>query len=94
MALQPFVGPWPLLQFRNHFYTDGRTPRARDQPSARPLPTHRKTQTHNKRTQATMPCVEFEVFERAKTVHTLDPAATVIDASTTRRHIFSILKRR
>jgi hypothetical protein len=19
MALQPFVGPWPLLQFRNHF---------------------------------------------------------------------------
>jgi hypothetical protein len=24
MALQPFVGPWPLLQFRNLFYTDGR----------------------------------------------------------------------
>jgi hypothetical protein len=21
MALQPFVGPWPLLQFLNHFYT-------------------------------------------------------------------------
>jgi hypothetical protein len=21
MALQPFVGPWPLLQFRNLFYT-------------------------------------------------------------------------
>jgi hypothetical protein len=25
MALQFFVGPWPLLQFRNLFYTDGRT---------------------------------------------------------------------
>jgi hypothetical protein len=26
LFLQPFVGPWPLLQFRNHFYTDGRAP--------------------------------------------------------------------
>jgi hypothetical protein len=26
MALQPFVRPWPLLQFREPFYTDGRTP--------------------------------------------------------------------
>jgi hypothetical protein len=26
MALQPVVGLWPLLQFRNHFYTDDRTP--------------------------------------------------------------------
>jgi hypothetical protein len=26
VALQPFVGPWPRLQFRNLFYTDGRTP--------------------------------------------------------------------
>jgi hypothetical protein len=41
MALQPFVGPWPLLQFRNHFYTDGRTPWTSDQPVARPLHTHR-----------------------------------------------------
>jgi hypothetical protein len=23
IALQPFIGPWPLLQFRNLFYTDG-----------------------------------------------------------------------
>jgi hypothetical protein len=23
MVLQPFVGPWPILQFRNHFYTVG-----------------------------------------------------------------------
>jgi hypothetical protein len=26
MAIQPFVGPWPLFQFRNVFYTDGRIP--------------------------------------------------------------------
>jgi hypothetical protein len=49
MALQPFVGPWPLLQFHNLFYTGGRTPWTGDQPVARPLPTHRTTQTQNKR---------------------------------------------
>jgi hypothetical protein len=26
MILQPFVGPWTLFQFRNLFYTVGRTP--------------------------------------------------------------------
>jgi hypothetical protein len=45
MALQPFIGPWPLLHFRNLFYTDGRTACTSDQPVARPLPTHRTTQT-------------------------------------------------
>jgi hypothetical protein len=49
MALQPFVGPWPLLQFRNLFYTDGRSLWEGDQPVARPLPKHRTTQTQNKR---------------------------------------------
>jgi hypothetical protein len=44
MALHPSVGPWPLLQLCNLFYTDGRTPWTRDQPVARPLLTHR-TQT-------------------------------------------------
>jgi hypothetical protein len=34
MALQPFVGPWTLLQFRILFYTDGRTPWMSDQPVA------------------------------------------------------------
>jgi hypothetical protein len=42
---------------------------------------HRTTQTQNKRTQTSMPWVGFEptilVFERAKTVHSLDSAATV-----------------
>jgi hypothetical protein len=53
-----------------------------DQPVARPLFTHRKTETQNKRTQTSMPRVEFEPmtqeFERAKTVHALYLAATVI----------------
>jgi hypothetical protein len=80
MALQPF-GPWPLFQFLN-LHTVGRTPWKGDQPVARPLRTHRTTRTQNKRTQILMPGVGFEptipVFERAKTVHALDRAATVI----------------
>jgi hypothetical protein len=83
MALQPFVGPWPLLQFRNLCYTDGKTPWASDQPVARPLPTHRTTKTQNKRhTQTSMPWVGFEptilASERAKAVHDLECATTVI----------------
>jgi hypothetical protein len=65
------------------FYTVGRTPRTGDQPIARPLPTHRATQTQNKCTQRSMLWVGFEPtipgFERAKTVHTLVRAATVIE---------------
>jgi hypothetical protein len=81
MALQPFVGPWPLFQFLD-FYTVGRTPWMEDQTVARPLPAHRTAQTENKRTQTYMPQVRFEpttsVFERSKTVHALDFAAAVI----------------
>jgi hypothetical protein len=86
MAVQPFVGPSPLVDFRNLFYTNGRTPWTGDQPVARPLPTHRTTQAQNKRTQTPMPQMGFEptmpVFEWAKTVHALDRAATVIGWST------------
>jgi hypothetical protein len=32
MALQPFFGHWPLLQFRNLLYTVGRTPWTSGQP--------------------------------------------------------------
>jgi hypothetical protein len=85
MALQPFFGLWPLLQFRNLCYKGGRTPWTGDQPVARPLPTHRTTQTQNTCTQTSMPWVGFEPtipsFERAKTVHALDGAATVIGLS-------------
>jgi hypothetical protein len=81
MALHPFVRPWPLFQFLN-IYAVGRTPWTGDQLVARPLPTHRSTQTQNKGKQTSMPRVGFEftipVFERAKTVHALDRAATVI----------------
>jgi hypothetical protein len=53
-----------------------------DQPVARVLPVHRTTQTQNKRTQTSMPQVRFErtipAFERAKTVHALDRALTMI----------------
>jgi hypothetical protein len=66
-----------------NLYTVGETLWTGDQPVARPLPTHRTTQTQNKRTQTSMPRVGFEptipVFERAKAVHALDRAVTVID---------------
>jgi hypothetical protein len=53
-----------------------------NQSVARPLSTHRTTQTQTKRKQISMPQVGFEpmipVFKRAKTVHALDRAATMI----------------
>jgi hypothetical protein len=45
IAVEPFVEPWPLLYFRTHFYTPGRTPWTSDQSVARPLPICRKTQS-------------------------------------------------
>jgi hypothetical protein len=72
-----------VLQFLNP-NTDGRTPWTGDQPVVRPLP----TQTQNKRRQTSMSCVGFEptipAFERAKTVHALDRAPTVIGKVITR----------
>jgi hypothetical protein len=65
MALQLFVGPGPLLQFRNLFYTDGRTPWTSDQSVARPLPTHRTTQTENKRTHR-HPSFEWDSNRRSQ----------------------------
>jgi hypothetical protein len=55
----------PLLDLGRFFsflilHTVGRTPWTGDQAVARPLPTHRTTQTQNKRTQTSMPWVEFE----------------------------------
>jgi hypothetical protein len=83
-----FCGSTAPLHFRRFFsflilYAVSRTPWTGDQPVARPLPTHRTTQTQNKLTQTSMPLVGFEpkipVFERAKTGHDLDCAATAID---------------
>jgi hypothetical protein len=53
MALQPFVGPWPLFQFLN-LYTIGTTSWTGDQSVARPIPTHKTTQTQNGRTETSM----------------------------------------
>jgi hypothetical protein len=78
----PLLGLVSLLQFRNFFYIDGRTPWTSDQPVARPLPTNRTTQSQNKSTQTSMPWVGFEpkipAFEQAKIVHASDRTATVI----------------
>jgi hypothetical protein len=77
-SVQRFVS----LQFLNS-KTLSRTPWAGDQPVARPLP----TQTQNKRRYTSMPSVGLEptipVFERAKTFHDLDRAATVIGSTIT-----------
>jgi hypothetical protein len=54
MALQPFVGPWPFLQFRNHFYTDGRIPWTSQ---GRYL--HTGQHKRNKRTHR-HPCLEWD----------------------------------
>jgi hypothetical protein len=47
LLLQPYVGPWPLLQCHNLFYTDGRTPWTSDQPVSRP-----RTEQHKRRINA------------------------------------------
>jgi hypothetical protein len=64
------------------FYTIGRTPWTNDQPIAKPLPTHRTAQTQNNCPKNSMSIVGFEptipVFERAKAVHDLNCAVTLI----------------
>jgi hypothetical protein len=65
MALQPFVGPWPLFSFLI-LYTGGRIPWTGGQPVAKPLPTHRTTQTQNKRTQYRHPCLEWDSNPRSQ----------------------------
>jgi hypothetical protein len=80
MAVQTFVGPWPLFRFLD-FSPVGRTPWTRDQPVARSL-SHTGQHKQNKRTQKSMPQVGYKptipVFQRVKTFHALDRAATVI----------------
>jgi hypothetical protein len=81
IVLQPTpVGSWPLFQFPDLF--------TQSVGLLRPLPAHGTAYTQNKCIQTPMPRVGFEptipVFERAKTVHTLDRAATVIGTHTSR----------
>jgi hypothetical protein len=80
VTLQHLVVFRPLFQFLNLLHSE-QTPWMGDQPDVRPLATHRTTQIQNKRTQYIYPCPEWDsnpLFERAKTVHTLDRAATVV----------------
>jgi hypothetical protein len=87
MALQPFFfGPWPLFQFLNLF-TQLIGLLGREISLSQGYYLYKQ----NKRTQTSMPQVGFEstipVFDRAKKIHALDRAATVIGAirKTTRR---------
>jgi hypothetical protein len=79
MILQPFVGHDYFFSFLI-LYTAGRT---------RP-----KAQTQKKRTQTSMLRAGFEpttpVFKRAKTVHTLDCAATVTSTAHFPNHKYNI----
>jgi hypothetical protein len=61
----PYVGPWPLLQFRNLLYADGKAPWTGDQPVARPLPKHRTIETQNKRTNRHL-CLEWDSNPRSQ----------------------------
>jgi hypothetical protein len=85
MYLQPSLSPGRFFSFVI-LYTVGRIPWTRDQPDARPLPIHRTARTQNKRTQKSMPRVVSEptipAFERAKTIHDSDRAATVVGIKT------------
>jgi hypothetical protein len=80
MAVQPSVWPWSLFSFLIS-YIVGRTPWTRDQFAARPLSAYWAAQTQNKCTQPSMSQVGFEltipVFQRAKTVHAFNSAASV-----------------
>jgi hypothetical protein len=83
VALQPFVGPWSLLQFRNHFtQLVGLLGRGISPSQGHYLHTQDNTNTEQTHTQTSMPWVGFEptipAFKRAKTVHALDRAGTVI----------------
>jgi hypothetical protein len=80
VALQPFRS-WRLFQFLNLIYSL-RTRWTGDQLVVKKLPTHGTTQPQKTRTQISMSRVAFEpttlVFEHAKSIHSLDSAATVI----------------
>jgi hypothetical protein len=84
MSLPAHSGPWPLIQFRNHIWQKvGLLRRAISQSQCRYLNTgQHKHRTNAYAHQTSMPWVGFEptipASKRAKTVHTLECAATVI----------------
>jgi hypothetical protein len=86
MALQPFVRPWPLLQFRKIFFiqTVGLLGRGISLSQGRYLYPEEHKDRINRHTD-----IRFEptisAFERAKTAHVLDRAATVIGNFTSKQ---------
>jgi hypothetical protein len=82
MALQPFVGPCPLLQFRNPFYTDGRILGRGISPSqGRYLHTEQHKHRINVKIHPWLwvgPETTIPAFERVKIVYASDQAATVL----------------
>jgi hypothetical protein len=76
VALQPFVGLWPLLQFRKLFYTVGRTPWTGIGPSqGRYLHTEQNKHRINAHTNIH---VLSGIRTHNPSVHALDGEATVI----------------
>jgi hypothetical protein len=82
MALQPFLGPLPFSQFLDLF-TQSVVLLGRVISPSQGLSTYTQDiiKTQNKRKETSMPQVGFEpkipMFERTKTVHASDRAATV-----------------
>jgi hypothetical protein len=66
MSLPAHSRPWPLIQFRDHFFTDSRTPWTSDQLVARPLPKHGTTQTQNKHIYTRHSCVVLDSNPRSR----------------------------
>jgi hypothetical protein len=81
VALQPFVRPWPFFS-SVILYTESVGLLGRGISPSQGLCLHTGQHKHNKRTYTSVCGVGFKpttpVFERAKTVHALDRAATVM----------------
>jgi hypothetical protein len=94
MALPAHSGPWPLVQFRNHFsQMVGLLGRVISPSQARYLNTgQHKDRINAYIHQTSMPWVGFEptipAFERATTVHALDRAASLTGSL----HVFRVTK--
>jgi hypothetical protein len=65
MALPAHSVSWPLIQFRNHFFTNGRTLWTSDPPVARPLATHGTTQKRRINAHRN-PCVKWDSNPRSQ----------------------------
>jgi hypothetical protein len=66
--------PWPLILFRNHIFTDSRTPSTSDQLVARTLLKHRATQIQNK-------CIHTPNIYALSGIRTHDPSVRTSEGS-------------